>query len=70
MKVAIKMEKERRCPRSGRHPRKGRLGRGFTIDETGMVWAGTEVHWWPRPELTRVPRQQECVSQSTGKWGL
>lgn len=48
-KVAIKMEKELGCLRSGRHPRKGRLERGFTMDEAGMVWAGVgTVTGWDR----------------------
>lgn len=44
MKEAIKMGKELGCPRSGRHPRKGRLGRGFTVDEADMVWGGGRGH--------------------------
>jgi len=65
MKVAIKMERELGCPRSGRHPRKGRLGRGFTIDETGMVWAGGAVTGWDRSPLVRAdpcpPAAGTCV---------
>ena len=45
MKEAIKVGKELGCPRSGRHPRKGRLGRGFTMDGAGMVWGGGRRHW-------------------------